>query len=534
METNTPEYGLILKSVTESRCFGRSERQLRLFKYLLEKTYSSESHTLKQYAIALDVFDRPASFDQQTDSIVRVEMHRLRGNLSKFNAKTQDVQITIPKGQFNVVVKYIEKKNPKASSKINKVSKYAGVCGALLAAVLFLSLIRLHQIESSASTERLTCSEFLPNMSIVIEQTSGESVAEIERFLLDGVSQFTNFNIAKEDCRGVATPALQLHYSNPTSQTSPTIFVTRFGDSVPILLQHIKATPADSRKNDFKEEVSKNLSQMLKPYGSLSNTMLLETWNSASAKEHYRCLIAMHNAYGSEIEDEYLSVHRCLEKAVKSGPTASDVQGGLAASYVGKYLSNPDADKQDTLFKAKAILDAHEDDWIESAEMSLAKMMFEANRPDYAIDRFRGVTSRVAERYSSNPQVLLTAAGYMGFWIGDWESAHAWSLRAKSIHTDRDHSVFIVDVAYALLDPNNTDLKNDCILAYSETSVLANLIVNACAKKEGDEPLIELTDKNLLKYGMNNSRRIAYITNRNFEPKITKTITKLNSSENIE
>ncbi|MBV8897710.1 MAG: hypothetical protein JO051_14450 [Acidobacteriaceae bacterium] len=59
---------------------------------------------MKEYTIATDVFGRSSDFDQSTDAIVRVEMHRLRKKLKEFYAGEgahQFVEIVIQSGNYS-------------------------------------------------------------------------------------------------------------------------------------------------------------------------------------------------------------------------------------------------------------------------------------------------------------------------------------------------------------------------------------------------------------------------------------------------
>src|SRR5262245_59076968 len=55
-----------------------SDRQRRLIQYLATEELEGRGDRLKAVSIATDVLGRSADFDPQTDSIVRVEMGRMR------------------------------------------------------------------------------------------------------------------------------------------------------------------------------------------------------------------------------------------------------------------------------------------------------------------------------------------------------------------------------------------------------------------------------------------------------------------------
>jgi len=92
-----------LQAVLQSHLFTRSPTLTHLLSYLCEKTFAGESGEIKEYSVGLDVFDRRDSFDQDTDSIVRVQANRLRKRLSEYYASEgagHPVHITIPVGQY--------------------------------------------------------------------------------------------------------------------------------------------------------------------------------------------------------------------------------------------------------------------------------------------------------------------------------------------------------------------------------------------------------------------------------------------------
>jgi hypothetical protein len=92
-----------LKTVLESEEFSRAPTLARLLSYLCEKVFSGEADQIKEYSVGVDVFRRGASFDQESDSIVRVEANRLRKRLAAYYGGTSQfhrIKITIPVGQY--------------------------------------------------------------------------------------------------------------------------------------------------------------------------------------------------------------------------------------------------------------------------------------------------------------------------------------------------------------------------------------------------------------------------------------------------
>jgi len=92
-----------LQSVLAAGEFTRAPRLARLLSYLCERLFAGEAARIKEYSIGVEVFERGASFDQDSDSIVRVEANRLRKRLAEYYAGEgagHALQITIPVGQY--------------------------------------------------------------------------------------------------------------------------------------------------------------------------------------------------------------------------------------------------------------------------------------------------------------------------------------------------------------------------------------------------------------------------------------------------
>ena len=92
-----------LQAVLQSQLFSRAPTLAHLLSYLCEKRFAGESTQIKEYSIALDVFGRQETFDQDSDSIVRVQANRLRKRLAEYYAgegSAHPLQITVPVGQY--------------------------------------------------------------------------------------------------------------------------------------------------------------------------------------------------------------------------------------------------------------------------------------------------------------------------------------------------------------------------------------------------------------------------------------------------
>ncbi len=99
----TEEQRAELKAVLESRHFLRAPKLAQLLAYLCEMLFTGKAGQIKEYSIGVEVFGRGDKYDQNSDSIVRVEANRLRKRLANYysaEGARHRLHITIPVGQY--------------------------------------------------------------------------------------------------------------------------------------------------------------------------------------------------------------------------------------------------------------------------------------------------------------------------------------------------------------------------------------------------------------------------------------------------
>jgi hypothetical protein len=82
-----------------------SESLCKLLRYLATHAVEQPGVPVKEYQIATEVFGRPANFDPQVDSTIRVQAGRLRVKLTEYYASegTEDpIVVELPKGSYAV------------------------------------------------------------------------------------------------------------------------------------------------------------------------------------------------------------------------------------------------------------------------------------------------------------------------------------------------------------------------------------------------------------------------------------------------
>jgi adenylate cyclase len=121
LSLNTAVVNHHLDQALNSPLFRNAERQSRFLRFVVDAALQSPPATIKEFDIAIAVYDRRAGYDPRTDPIVRVEAARLRARLREYYEVTPPelVRIDIPKGQYVAQFILVEAMVAKAASDLS-------------------------------------------------------------------------------------------------------------------------------------------------------------------------------------------------------------------------------------------------------------------------------------------------------------------------------------------------------------------------------------------------------------------------------
>lgn len=112
MEIQAPDIDAVvvtrqIERIVASRPLVNAKRSQRLLRYLVDAALANPPQVVKEYTLAIDVFDRDASYDPAVEGAVRVEAGRLRTRLRDYyseEGKNDPLLIELPKGGYRVVL----------------------------------------------------------------------------------------------------------------------------------------------------------------------------------------------------------------------------------------------------------------------------------------------------------------------------------------------------------------------------------------------------------------------------------------------
>ena len=92
-----------VQRILRSATFRNAVTLQQLLQFLTARVFEGGAEALKEYTIGVEAFGRPQDFDPKTDTIVRVQIHRLRQKLTEYyeaDGSRDPILVEIPKGHY--------------------------------------------------------------------------------------------------------------------------------------------------------------------------------------------------------------------------------------------------------------------------------------------------------------------------------------------------------------------------------------------------------------------------------------------------
>ncbi|PHR59797.1 MAG: hypothetical protein COA43_08910 [Robiginitomaculum sp.] len=540
MQKNQLDIENIIQAVTASGCLGNSQRQKKLLDYILRENHAQRGDRIKAYSIALDVFGRGENFDNSTDSIVRVEMHKLRKNLAKFNAHAKGFNLAIPKATYLIIIKELEKSTPTLSRAKR---------------VFFLFLIFITGsgviVTTSQVISKLTpsstaqCSKTIPNIAlhptkIIGGTTKNTDIFEetspliIDNILQTSLAQYTMVNVVtqKTNCSKTGTPVYILKAIIFSKASPPYISIlVQEKKNKSIIssydLQISQDQTTISQENTW--ELYNTMSLIAYTTGIIPKHATTAQWNARGAKDVYSCQMLARNYYISrKSDDTYWPVVNCLQDIIKQGNQTPDILGLLATFYLNQARGKQPQYIDDPIESAKQLIK-------KSAEINpfnpttlAAKLRLEIYNIPRNIGEITYTVKALERAHPYAPNTLNITSQVSGFILDDWEHAKRTSDLMLAINKSSRQRHYYVQLAYALLNASPKEAYQISKNAYDPSSRLSLLMCLAAANNYGQRDKADQYKKDLKKMNLHTiDDYITALKQRNLHPNFIKEIAEL-------
>ncbi len=208
-----------IEKLINSHSLHSSESLCKLLRYLAEHSLDHPGIALKEYQIATEVLGRPAGFDPQSDSTVRVQAGRLRVKLAEYyshEGPDDPIVVEVPKGSYALTFHVHAAPSPHPESTLiaepgTRPTEPPASSRGWPIAVLVLSVM----LAASVATTSVLLSQRTRTQSSVSQLAAGPYQIFWNRFLNSPQQPWVIFSNGSF----VGRPETGMRYFNPASDT---------------------------------------------------------------------------------------------------------------------------------------------------------------------------------------------------------------------------------------------------------------------------------------------------------------------------
>lgn len=318
----------------------------RLLTYVVAETAAGRADRLKAVTIGQDVFRRGANFDASSDSIVRVEMKRLREILDHYysTAGEQDpVRISVPKGTYVPEISRLTATAHEASVTATRSRQLKRVVVFLLGAV-GLCAVALWAWMSLRSD--VDSSEGEPTLAIDVSEGVAPTTYAVA---VDTLSHFSNINLWADDLAAEAgrRADYQLILTPTGAQTLAQLRVNDTGEVISSRVfssEHFAEATHASGLNDF--EVW--LGQAATRNGIIEADFI----RRGSYSGDFTCSVLTEAYFTNQTDARHLAARDCILERLREGHDSARLRIDLAKLYREEHSDQRNLMPGDPLVRA--------------------------------------------------------------------------------------------------------------------------------------------------------------------------------------
>lgn len=429
-----------------------SERQRRFLRYVTLATLEGRAHEVKAYSIAVDVFERPTTFDP-SDPIVRIEATRLRMAMRRYYESYGDrtpIRITLPKGSYAPTFEYVDGTPEADSSPAYLVpaerlpSRHAGsfrraVRGRwLLAALTALAAIGIVEISRDVLQAPAPRFSERPAVSVEVHPASDALAGEARQFhdrLVADLARFQTLHVTAQADAGSPPAAgsdarisryrLVFRYDGTESARAVSWWIVSSSNEVLQSGQQAGNPDAGAAVADrLADRVSSRLAGYRGAIPAIETRVELDD-PTLGAGCVQRALFALVERLDMA---EIAAGRSCLEATVAALPGNADARAVLAYTLVSTNpFATPPADLQGALDIAESATSLAPESNRSWAALMVA--LYHNRQVDRAIE-----AGRRAVALNPNEAAITAYLGWMLFATGRWEDGVR--LAREGVETD--------------------------------------------------------------------------------------------------
>ncbi len=442
-----------LERVLVSPEFAQAARLSDFLRHVVTETLEGRAAAIKGYAIAVDVFGRPADFDQSSDPIVRVEASRLRRALAQYYQGTGEadpVVIDLPRGGYVPAFRRRAAAEPAAAPVADlepgetvaapaeglrradrdvvrfRIATLAAL-GLVLAGLAYLIWSTLAERPAAAPPQAgLTTRAVAVADLEVLGQAPGDVAfaRSLATALVTELSRFHDLDVS----------ALAISSNPPSAGYILRGTLTHAPPTLRVTLQLVevvggRAVWSESYEREYKadqllaieSDIARTAARALaQPYGAIyAREIEAIAGADPGTLTGYACVLLTYEYWRSFDPKEHLAARDCLERTVAAMPGYAAAWQALAYLYLDEYLYNYNVRRGDTDPRDRGLAAAQKAVGLAPTDALSYQSLYAALFAKGDLDGFRAAGAEALRLNSNNPDIVADFGEKLaiaGFW----------------------------------------------------------------------------------------------------------------------
>ncbi|MGV6847619.1 MAG: hypothetical protein ACWA5A_04495 [Marinibacterium sp.] len=499
-----------LEAIIASGVLGKSTRRADLLRYLVDMEMSGRGDAIKAFGIGVDILGRDASFDPNSDSIVRSEVGRLRTALQLFYAgyAGRDLPvITIPTGTYRPRIAPPQA-NPDSAGDPGKSPRpwylvpafLAGMAVCLLAVA---SLIRSHPPAEAGPDSPLGDLPYdVARIAVApLKAMGGHKDVDI---LAYGIAAELPIDLSAYPWISVVSPLDG--YGDAVD--APVDYVlngsvfweddTLIGTAQLIALpdQHVIWSGSNTARADVPSieaaiiEFSNEIAQALGPLHGIAPE-LVKAQNARSSEaglDAFLCFLGMYQYLNAPTDAAHLHLRTCLSDAVKAYPQYGDGWAALAMIYMDEARFGHNPRGGDPWADAgHAVEQALKYEPLRMPVL-IAALIYSIEAPERDLDAFQSHARRLVDLFPRHPPTLVAVGARLAQFAGQWDRGLSMVAEAIELHRAPPSAYYITPAMKAVLDEDDDTALLRAVAPLTGPTFRTELILNYIAAARNGMP----------------------------------------------
>lgn len=536
-----------IETILASGALGNSERRANLLRYLVSLEESGKGSTIKAYSIALDVFGRAEDFDPNTDSIVRVEIGRLRDGLRIFYGEHNETAlwtIDIPKGTYRPTLTppsatVAVAATPQAQHN-HRFRWLMFALSVLIAVPLLYFALRptaLPEPKSPYPVLRIAVMPFeaagdQPNLEKVAFGLYTELSLDLSAYPWIAVVSPLN----PDEIGADYALKSQLLWQGDNLQTNSQL-ISLPGERLVWSKSYSVPTTVD-RIHDTQLQITSGIANSLGSENGISPDLIVAR-NARKSKPNlagFLCFISTYQYSVTPTRTEHLRLRDCLEDAVAAFPDFGEAWAALGVLYMDevRFGRNQRPGRDSWADAKRAINKSLELAPLRNAPL-MAGLVLSVQAPVQDLDRARQLGRKLMELFPRHPATLALIGSLMAEFYGRWSEGLDLATQAIALENAPPSAFYITPAFYAAMQVDDAAALAATVPLTTLTSETELLLKYLAAARSGNTDMMSeqralLAQKEL----PSDADLLRFVKNRRFHEKLeTSLVSQLEAAFQI-